>query len=125
MKTKIRLQGITNYFFDGKRKQRNVEFIDTQSLPCWGDDYNSDEFVYHSPTLKDVAIILYQYVGQGVQWQLARELSQRTGFDLRIIDKELSKIIREYAEISDEEAMARWNSKRSEYIEPIDEEQNE
>jgi hypothetical protein len=119
MKTKIRLQGITNYWTNGKRKPRNVEFIDTNMLPCWADDYDSDEFVYHSPTLKDVAIILYQYVGMGVQWQLARELSKRTGFDLKIINKELEKIVQEYAVMSDEDAIKLWNSKESEFVEEV------
>jgi len=119
MKTKIRLQGITNYFSDEQVKPRTIEIIDTQALPCWGEDYESDEFVYHSPTLKDAATILYQYMGQGVQWQLARELSERTGFDLITINRELESIIQEYAEMSDEEAMSRWNSKRSEFIDDV------
>lgn len=75
--------------------------IENTSIP-----YDEDNMkAYHRPTLKDIAIFLYQLCGQGVQWQLAREINEKTGFDLVKINTALGKIIHKYAIMSDKEAI--------------------
>jgi hypothetical protein len=96
--------------------KEDVEIVNTNDLRCWDEEYiDTGEFVYYSPTLKDISIILECLVGQGVVWQLGRELSKRTGFDLNKIDESLSSIIREYTEMSDEKAIEKWEETK--YIE--------
>lgn len=68
------------------------------------------------PTLRDVAIIFYMCVGSGARWNLARELSNRTGFDIHIINETLEEILQEYAKLSEEEGYEKWN-KTASYIE--------
>jgi hypothetical protein len=62
------------------------------------------------PTLRDVAIILYQCVGQGAQWNIAREMAKRTGYDIHILNEALEDIIEEYADITEEEGYERWRT---------------
>ena len=75
------------------------------------------------PTLRDVATILYCLVGQGVQWQLSRELSMRTGFDLEKIQTALEDICEEYDGMDDEEALQKWET-LGEYIETEEDRNN-
>jgi hypothetical protein len=100
---------LNKYIIHLQDSDKQIEIVDTNRLPCWYDDYvDKGKFVYYSPTLKDIAIILEVLVGQGVQWQLSRELSKRTGFDLETIQTALENITREYFEMSDEEAIKKW-----------------
>lgn len=71
---------------------------------------------YCCPTLKDLAIFLYEMCGQGVQWQLVRELGERTEIDLIEINNILGDIIAEYANMSDKEAIEKWENSEG-YIE--------
>jgi len=81
----------------------NVEIINPY------DESNEESFRF--PTLKDLSIILYAMMGQGVGWQLADELSQRLGLtDPRLVAETIFDICKEYVEISDEEAMLRYNN---------------
>ena len=76
------------------------------------EDYDNLLEGYYCPTLKDLAIFLYQMCGQGVQWRLSRELSKRTGFDLVKINNALRDIVYEYAEMSDEKAIKKWEKSK-------------
>jgi len=75
------------------------------------EDYDNLLEGYYCPTLKDLAIFLYQMCGQGVHKQLSREISKRTGIRQGEIDDVLVEIISEYAKMSDEEAMKDWETK--------------
>jgi len=107
-KQQIRLQGLSDYPMS---KESRVEFIDTNTLPCFDKDYNSKEFVYHTPTLKDVAIILNVFVGQGVMWQLSREISERLDINLEDVNKTVQDIVHRYANMPDTEAIHMWDIK--------------
>jgi hypothetical protein len=72
------------------------------------EDYDELLGTYCHPTLKDLAIFLHQMCGQGVMWRLSDQLSKRTGFDLKKIDKALHEIVEEYANMSDEDALEDW-----------------
>jgi hypothetical protein len=74
-------------------------------------DYCEDEKTfpaYHSPTLKDIAIILCACCGCGVGHQLINELSEKLKIDDKKVGEAFWEIIREYSELSDDEAMKRW-----------------
>jgi len=79
-------------------------------------DMSNHELDDGFPTFRDVAIILYMCVGQGAQWNLARELANRTGFDILVINEALEEIIKEYAELTEEEGYERYEERAS-YIE--------
>ena len=100
-KKKIRLHLLTDLF----SRESKYEIINTHDY-C-EDDPNFPP--YHCPTLKDVAIILYECVGHGVQWQLSRELSTRLNTPFNTIDDAISDIVSEYADMSDEKALALWD----------------
>jgi len=105
-KIEIRLQNI----YDCSTKENMIELVDVHSLPLyWDDDYkDTGEFIYYTPTLKDIAILLYRFVGGGVIDQLVEEISNKTGCELKILHKSMLEIIEEYSEVSDEEAIKRW-----------------
>ena len=81
-------------------------------------DISNHELEDGYPTLRDVAIILYMCVGQGAQWSLARELSNRTGFDILVLNEALEELIKEYAELTVEEGYERFDKVGS-YIKKI------
>jgi hypothetical protein len=62
------------------------------------------------PTLRDVAIIIYECTGQGTQWNLARELSQRTGFNIEILNDALGDILKEYYNMTEEDGYKKWET---------------
>jgi len=95
----------------------SIEIIDVNKLPRWSEDFIDDgKFYYYAPNLKDISIILECLVGQGVIWQLSRELSERTGFDLKKINSTLGSILRDYYRMSDEDAITKWEESKG-YIE--------
>jgi hypothetical protein len=86
----------------------------------WLGDKKPPEIIIHNmsnhelddgfPTFRDVAIIMYACTGQGTQWNLARELSQRTGFDIEVLNDALEDTIREYWEMTEEEGYKKWDT---------------
>jgi len=55
-------------------------------------------------TLKDISIILYCMCGNGVIWNLAKELEKKIGVSVAEIERALCDILEEYYEMDDEEA---------------------
>jgi hypothetical protein len=81
-------------------ERNNVEIIN-----AWDDD-NEENGI--PSTLKDVSMIFWSMVGQGVTWQLANELSDRLEInDPRKVSKILFDIFKEYSELSEDEACSR------------------
>jgi hypothetical protein len=62
----------------------------------------------NTPTLKDIATILYNMCGQGVVWQLASELSERINVDYNIILVAIDDIMIKFTDMSDEEALNKF-----------------
>lgn len=62
------------------------------------------------PTLRDIAIILNTCIGQGGGWNLSREISTRTGFDIKEINEALWNIVDEYSKMTEQEAYEKWNT---------------
>jgi hypothetical protein len=62
------------------------------------------------PTFRDVAIVMYECTGQGTQWNLARELSQRTGFDIKVLNEAIGDILKEYWSMTEEEGYEKWET---------------
>jgi hypothetical protein len=60
------------------------------------------------PTLRDISIIMYEMVGQGVKWQLAGELANRLGLNPYDITTAIGEIIKEYSQLSEQEALNRF-----------------
>ena len=78
----------------------NVEIIDGMN----------DEDRFSPSTLKDISIIMYSMVGNGVTWQLADDLAKRLGGNPYEISETLNDIFREYYDLTDEEDYERWKS---------------
>lgn len=80
-------------------QEKVVEFVNGFSEESEGE---------YPPTLKDISEIMYSMVGCGVTWQLAYELSRRLNSDIcknpYEVSEILNEIIREYSNMSDEEA---------------------
>lgn len=84
---------------------------------CCLDDYTSEEeyekhqeYLYsHPTTFRDIAILLYMGCGQGVMWHMARELSSELNISEKYVAIIIRNIVRKYAEMSEEEAMEKYN----------------
>jgi len=69
-----------------------------------------DEYYYnHYTTLRDISVLLYGACGQGVGWNLSRELATELAINEKDAYTALMKIIRKYAEMTEEEAMKKYN----------------
>ncbi len=64
-------------------------------------------------TLKDLATIIYCCIGQGVSWNLTSELSKRLNIPYDLIDKVFNKIIEDYCQMEDEEALKNFYNTRT------------
>lgn len=62
-------------------------------------------------TLKDISIILYAMTGCGVTRLFAQELARRLEIaDFEPVEQEMVNVFRHYFEMSDDEALDRFNS---------------
>lgn len=81
-------------------KSPNIEIVNVF------DEDNEESFRYS--TLRDVAIIMHSMVGEGVEWELANELSKRLGIhNPALVAHVISETFKEYYEMSEEEAMGK------------------
>jgi hypothetical protein len=81
------------------------------------DEYNKKQYRYeHMPTLRDICVLLYQCCGHGVLWQFSRVMSKELKIDKIDVLYALEKTIKEYAEMSEEDALKKYK-KDGKYIE--------
>lgn len=89
------------------------------------EEWDDREYNYlHPTTLRDICILLYEACGQGVMWQLSRELSERLRLDKKDVHLVIEKIVREYAEMN-EEAGTHAYKKYAKYIKTRDSDPDE
>jgi hypothetical protein len=89
------------------------------------EETNAENYRYEHPTtLKDVCVLLYEACGQGVMWQLSRELAERLHLDKKDIHVAVENIIHEYAEMTEEEAIKKYD-KYAKYIKIYDDSPDE
>lgn len=82
-----------------------------------GHMYGREEWWYdHRTTLRDIAILLYEGCGQGVMWNLSRELAKALKVDKQDVENALEDIISRYATMSRKAAEKKYN-KLGTYIE--------
>ena len=75
---------------------------------------NSKDVGSDAPTLKDVSTILRNYVGQGVGWQICRELGARLSLDPQAIYNAWEAMTAKYENMSEEDAQDLFHN-----IEPL------
>jgi hypothetical protein len=63
----------------------------------------------HHTTLRDIAILLYEACGQGVIWNLSRELAKELNIKEKDANIAIEHIIQKYAEITEKEALEKYN----------------
>jgi len=88
-----------NVLFDGEPKIKVVDPLD---------DEDEENTHYPSATLKDLSLIMFYMVGQGLTWQLADELSKRLDISKELVSKTLFDIWKEYQGLDDSEDAKRW-----------------
>lgn len=66
-------------------------------------------FYNHHTTLRDISVLLYEACGQGVIWNLSRELAKELNLDKKDVQIALDNIIEEYAKMSEKEAMKKYD----------------
>lgn len=64
-------------------------------------EFEDDEYPYN--TLRDLSIIMYSMMGQGVMWHLAYELSKKFSVTPLEFANAISEITKEYSKLSEEE----------------------
>lgn len=119
---KIRFNLSGNLIFKKDKDTIPPKIVVEDSGVCM-EDFNSeeeyeaaDQYRYEHPTtLRDICILLYSGCGQGVMWQLSRELSERLGVDKRIIAIAVHNIVHEYADMGETETANRYE-KYAKYI---------
>lgn len=84
-------------------KEEKNEIIDTSYS-----EYIDGEYIF--PTLKDVATILYCFVGHGVTWNLIEEIANRLELPLDKVEPVIENIIKEYYDMSIEEAEDKFHN---------------
>ena len=90
-------------------------------------DYKTEEeedeaekyFYEHPTTLKDICILLEMACGQGVLWQLSREIAERLHLDKKDVMIVIDAIARQYAEMNEEDAIKAYD-KYARYIKTSD-----
>lgn len=70
-------------------------------ISAWDDDD------YTPSTLRDICIIMWHMVGQGVGWQLAEEISNKFNLDPYKVHKFLHNLFKEYSKLSEDDAIKR------------------
>lgn len=66
-------------------------------------------------TFKDIAIILYYLAPNGLQRQLANELSKKLNIDKRKINGILHDLVVGYKDLSEDEAYDKWEENMKEF----------
>jgi hypothetical protein len=69
--------------------------------------------------LRDICVLLYEACGQGVMWNFSRELATALNIDKKSVQTALGNIVRKYGEMSEEEAMKKYNQ-LAKYIKTYD-----
>lgn len=59
---------------------------------------------YYTPTLRDICIILYEMMGQGVTWQLADEIAKNFHLNPYELERFLADMCYEYSKMDEEKA---------------------
>jgi hypothetical protein len=84
------------------------------------DENKVEQYQYEHPTtLRDICVLLYETCGQGVMWQLSREIAKRLHLNKKDIHIVIENIVREYFEMNEEEAIKAYN-KYAKYIKTFD-----
>jgi len=68
----------------------------------------SDYYFEHPTTLRDIAVLLFKGCGQGVMWQLSKELSKELNISENYVQKVVDKIVYEYANLSEQDAIEKY-----------------
>jgi len=90
---------------------KGLEALCPKTIEIIEPPYEDEEGGYIYPTLRDISILLYASVGQGVQWNLAHEISKRTGISYIKACRAITEIVREYAKMTPEEGMDAMQAK--------------
>jgi hypothetical protein len=73
------------------------------------EETKKDEYFYeHHTTLRDIAVLLYKACGQGVLWNLSRELAKKLDLSNEEVMFAIEQIVSEYGEMSEEEALRKY-----------------
>lgn len=73
------------------------------------EEYLAEEYNYlHPTTLRDVCVLLYRACGQGVGWQLSREIAKKLSVDKKDVQLALESIIGEWAVMAESDAAGRF-----------------
>lgn len=102
----IYLNGIT----DG-HGMKGLETLCPKTIEIIESPYDDEEGRAIFPSLRDISILLYASCGQGVEWNLAYEISKRTHLSYGEACKVITEIVREYAKMTPEEGMDAMCSK--------------
>ena len=82
---------------------------------CMADETDEEElkkeeyFYEHYTTLRDISVLLNEACGQGVMWNLSRELATRLNIDKKDVQIALENIVSEYGKMSEEEGRKKYN----------------
>ncbi len=73
------------------------------------EEIKAEEYFYeHHTTLRDISVLLHEACGQGVMWNFSREMAKKLNIDKKDVQIALESIVREYAEMSEEEARKKY-----------------
>lgn len=101
-----------NHLFKGE--EPNIIIKDLGRCMCEEeteeDELKAEEYFYeHYTTLRDISVLLYKACGQGVMWNLSRELSSRLNIDKKDVEIALEDIIEKYSLMSEKEARKKYD----------------
>jgi len=89
---------------------KGLETLCPKTIEIIEPPYDDEEGRAIFPSLRDISILLYASCGQGVEWNLAYEISKRTGLPYGKACRAIEDIVREYAQMTPEEGMnAMWS----------------
>jgi predicted DNA-binding antitoxin AbrB/MazE fold protein len=106
---KVRLT--TGNIYDIKLIVQDISFPEQENKSEIVNGWEENENSFIPSTLRDISIVINSMVGCGVIKQLANELSDKLNLDNpKMVKEKLSEILREYSQLSEEEANKRWEN---------------